>query len=267
MIRRLTAAIAAAMLLAPAGSAWADEHGGAAGNRPQAPSTSAPASPFSALEEEAIRSVVRDYLIENPEVIVEAIEALRAQQREEELRTSQAAVADNAEALYEDPDAPVLGNPDGDVTIVEFFDYRCGYCKRVFPTLMEVVESDGNVRLVMKEWPILGPESDFAARAALAAQEQGKYADFHVKLMGAKGELSEDAVMTIARSAGLDTEQLRADMADPGIEAALRRTFTLAEKLGIRGTPAFVIGGELVPGAVGADRMRALIEAKRQDAG
>jgi len=226
-----------------------------------------PPSPFDAIQEQAIREIVRDYLVEHPEVIVDAIEVLRERQRAQELENARHAVAANADALFEDPYTPVVGNPDGDVTIVEFFDYRCGYCKRVFPALMELLEEDGNIRLAMKEFPILGPDSRFAARAALAAREQDRYGDFHAKLMAARGELSEDAVMAIARSVGLDVDRLRNDMAAERIDEALERNFALAERLSIRGTPAFVIGDELVPGAIGLDQLRQMVEEQRERAG
>ncbi len=226
-----------------------------------------PPSPFDAQQERAIREIVRDYLVTHPEVIVDAIEVLRERQRAQELENTRQAVTANADALLEDPHTPVVGNPDGDVTIVEFFDYRCGYCKRVFPALMDLLEEDGNIRLVMKEFPILGPESQFAARAALAAREQDRYGDFHARLMEARGELSEDAVMAIAGSVGLDLDRLRDDMTAERIDEALERNFALADRLSIRGTPAFVIGDELVPGAIGLDQLRRMVEEQRERAG
>lgn len=255
MILRISAAALAATLIA-LGAARAADDGGAP-----------PTGPFDAAQEEAIRDIVRDYLVEHPEIIVEAIEALRQRQQVQEQENARQAVAANADALFDDPHAPVIGNPDGDVTIVEFFDYRCGYCKSVLPALVDLMEQDGNIRMVMKEFPILGPESRFAARAALAARAQGLYSEFHLKLMQAKGELSEDAVMAIAESIGLDVDKLRDDMGSETIDRALQRNFELAERLSIRGTPAFVIGDELVPGAIGADQLRRLVEQQRERAG
>ena len=145
---------------------------------------------------------------------------------------------------------PVSGNTSGDVTVVEFFDYQCGYCKRSLASMIDLLTSDTNVRVVWKELPILGPASRFAARAAMAAKKQGKYFDLHVALMRARGRLTEQKVMDAAKDAGIEVTQLRADMKDPTLEIYLNETQQLATALGIRGTPAFVIGDTLVAGAI-----------------
>lgn len=213
-------------------------------------------------DKEAIEEIVRDYLLRNPEVIEEAIGVLRARKQEEERRQAEAAIRENAEALGSHPMSPVSGNANGDVTVVEFFDYRCGYCKRALPAMEAVLEEDANVRVVWKEFPILGPVSVFAARAAMAAHRQGRYLPFHLALMKER-ELTEDRVVEIAAETGLDVERLEEDMEDPAIQAYLDETRALAREIGISGTPAFVVGGRLVPGAVNAARLKELVAGAR----
>ena len=188
--------------------------------------------------------------IENPEVIEEAIQILRARRQAEEENRAKQALSQNGDALRHHPMTPVSGNVDGDVTVVEFFDYQCGYCKRSLASMVELLRSDKNVRVVWKELPILGPASCIAARAAMASKKQAKYLDFHIALMGERGRLSEGKIMEAAKRVGLNLEKLREDMKDPAIDAYLDETQQLANALGIRGTPAFVIGDTLVPGAI-----------------
>ncbi len=220
---------------------------------------------FDAHEEQAIRDIVADYLRRNPEIIVEAIQILRQRQLRAEDDQRRRTIARLRERLERDPNSPVGGNPEGDVTIVEFFDYRCPYCKRVAPTVRELLERDGNIRLVYKEWPILGPDSEFAARAALAAREQGKYLEFHDRIM-AQRRVDEESVLAAARELGLDIERLRADMRAPETEAHLAETMELAEQLGITGTPAFVIGEELIPGMADLATLEQLVARAREGA-
>jgi protein-disulfide isomerase len=222
---------------------------------------------FSPEQVEGIEHIVRQYLLENPQVLVDALTAYQQRQRvAEEERQQQAVVAHRA-ALNEDPSTPVLGNPAGDVVIVEFFDYRCGYCRRVVRDLRDVVEKDGKVRLVMKEFPILGPASIQAARAALASVKQGKYEAYHYALMTQPGDMSDPHLMEVAKMVGLDVDQLKTDMESDEIEAMIRRNHALAEALSIGGTPAFVFGDTLVPGAIDAETMRRLIAEARAKAG
>jgi len=216
-----------------------------------------------ATDRAAIENIVRDYLLANPEIIVEAMGILRERERIAEQTRIRAAIANNYDALALSPDDPVLGDPDGDVVIIEFFDYRCPYCRRVVDPLMKVVEEDGNIRLVLKEYPILGPESAIAARAALASRQQGKYEEFHAALMKTDAPLNESNILSIAESVGLDIKRLEADMANPRIEAQIAANYGLADALGIRGTPAFVIGRELVPGAISMPEMKRYIAQAR----
>jgi len=212
---------------------------------------------------EAIEEIVREYILANPEVIVEAMATLQERERLAQEEAARTAIQDKYEAIAMSPEDPIAGNASGDVVIVEFFDYRCPYCKRVVDPLMKAIEEDGNVKLVFKEFPILGPDSVLAARAALAANLQGKYVDFHRALMGSETRVSEENLFTIAESAGLDVDRLMADMESPEIAEHIGKTYALAESLGIGGTPAFVIGKELVPGAITIDEMKRRIAAAR----
>ena len=217
-------------------------------------------------QKSAIEEVVRDYLRQNPEILVEAIRALQIKQEMDKRARTRAALIKERDRIYNDPTSPVGGNPDGDVTVVEFFDYQCPYCKKVFPAILSLMESDGNIRYVFKEYPILGRESVIAARAALAAWniDKQRYMAFHSAMMVAKGALGEARIMKIAARSGLDVKRLREVMNGPEVEAALRSNFALAEALGVNGTPAFVIGEELVPGAADLASLKRLIAAARK---
>ena len=210
----------------------------------------ADAQKTNGLSKTDIEKIIRDYLIANPELIQEAIQALQAKREAAENARAEAAMVAQGDALRTHPMTPVSGNASGDVTVVEFFDYQCGYCKRSLASMIGLLKSDTNVRVVWKELPILGPASRFAARAAMAAEKQGKYFDLHVALMRAHGRLTEQKVMDAAKDAGIEVTQLRADMKDPTLEVYLNETQQLATALGIRGTPAFVIGDTLVSGTI-----------------
>ena len=216
-------------------------------------------------DREAVERIVRDYLLANPEIVAEALQTLRARQEAEEQARAEAAIAENREAIDRHPMSPVSGNAAGDVTVVEFFDYQCGYCRRALPTMVELLDKDANVRVVWKEFPILGPVSEFAARASMAAERQGKYHDFHIRLMGEKDELSVERIMEVAGLVGLDVAQLGRDMKDPAIQDYIQETRSLAQAIGIRGTPSFVIDGVLVRGVVDSARMKELVAAARAD--
>ena len=214
-------------------------------------------------DRDAVRKIVREYLLEHPEVIEDAIRVLQVRREARKQDRVRAALREHDGLLRSHPMSPVSGNPNGDVTLVEFFDYQCGYCKRSLQPLKDLLESDGQLRIVWKEFPILGPVSRFAARAGMAAARQGRYLEYHVAVMGSRGKLTEDRVMAMAADAGLDVRRLRRDMRDPAIENYLDETIRLARTLGINGTPAFVIGDTLVPGAVGGDRLKELIARAR----
>jgi len=207
----------------------------------------------------AIRQIVHDYLVEHPEVLLEAQQALIEQRRRQASNQARSAIDANANELYRDPESPVGGNPEGKVTLVEFFDYRCVHCRRTKPILDQVLDQHSDVRIVYKEFPILGEGSVRAAKAALAARNQGKYFALHDALMAASGEFTHARIMEIAAAAGLDTARLSNDMNDPSIVTTLRRNHRLANALGIDGTPNFVIKDELIKGAPNLDQFHALI--------
>lgn len=225
------------------------------------------ASPaLDARQSEAVEALVRQYILEHPEVVVEALQRYEQRQQAAEAERQAAAIVALADQLAADPRDPVLGNPQGDVTLVEFFDYRCGYCKRMSGPLAQLIEEDPELRVVMKEFPILSQESMQAARAAVAAlrQDRGKYEAFHFALMGA-GSLADEDILAAAESVGLDRGALQVAMRDPEIETLLRDNYALAQKIGINGTPAFVIGGALIPGAISLEELRAKIADARAE--
>lgn len=231
-----------------------------------ATSRAAPAAGLSAEQTDAIKGLVRQYILDNPEVIIESMQNYQIRQHLAEQEAAATAVAKHRDEIKNDPSAPVAGNPDGDVTVVEFFDYRCAYCKRVFPTVQDLLKSDGNVRYVFKELPILGPDSVTASHAALAvwSLDPQKYFEFHSALMEARGTLGEAQVLAIAKKVGLDPDKVKKAMAKPEIEATIQRNLVLAQALNIQGTPAFVVGDTLVPGAIDGDQLRELVAAARE---
>jgi protein-disulfide isomerase len=214
-------------------------------------------------ETRAFEKVIRDYILANPEIVMDALKILDARKRASEAGQARQQLAARRDDILNDPGAPIGWNPDGDVTIVEFFDYRCPYCRAVMPRLAQLKKQDRGIRYIYKEWPILGPVSKVAARAALAAWKQGRYEEFHEALMTYPGKLTEKGVFETAERLGLDVDRLRADMEAPEIAESLARTQDLAKALGVTGTPAFVIGNELVPGAVSLDQLKATVRRAR----
>ena len=215
------------------------------------------------LSEDRVKELVLEAIRENPEIVLEAVQIIEQQEQRRQAEAAATVLSDNRDLLENDPNAPVLGNPDGDVTVVEFFDYNCPYCRRVKPHIEALLEEDPNVRLVYREWPILGDGSVFAARAALASQEQGKYEEFHWALMGMAGRAEEASVLQVAEQVGLDIAQLRRDMEAPEIDAHITASMELSRALGFNGTPSFVIGDALVPGVIEADQMIRLAKDAR----
>jgi len=213
---------------------------------------------------DAVKKLVHDYLLEHPEVIVDSLKAADERQQASAQADQQKVVSERHAELFDDPASPVLGNPKGSVTIVEFFDFRCPYCKGMAKDLRDLVQADGNIRLIYKDFPILGPASHFASKAALAAQKQGKYAALHDALMAFKGQISDDVVLDLAKRAGLDVAQLKKDMEAPEIETQIRKNYNLASALKLSGTPGFVIGDSVVDGAMPLDKMKALVAAQRK---
>lgn len=199
---------------------------------------------------EQVKKILKEALMENPELIADAIQALEEKQRLQSEAEAKKLLVERKKDIFEDPNSPVGGNPKGDVTLVEFFDYRCGYCKSVHDAVMRVVKDDGKIKLVYKDLPVLGPESLYAAKAALAAVKQKKYSEFQDVLMRHKGAFNEESVMGLAKEIGLDADRLKKDMASEEVMKVLRTNIELAESLGIRGTPGFIMGDHIIPGAV-----------------
>jgi protein-disulfide isomerase len=221
-------------------------------------------TPGASMSREQIEQIVREYLLSNPEIIVEAIEGLEEKRRLATQASQREALAARRDQIFSDPDSPVGGNATGDVTLVEFFDYRCPYCKQVAPALAQLIKEDAKLRFVFKELPVLGPDSVVAARAALAAHKQGKYAAMHEALLRHRGSYDDQAIARIAAEAKLDAARLKADMEKPEITAMLDRNRQLARDLSVTGTPAFVIGNKVVPGAVDLETLKKLVAEARQ---
>ena len=215
------------------------------------------------MDEDRIKELVLEAIRENPGIVFEAAQLFEQQQQALQAQAA-AQVFDTEKATLEnDPTAPVLGIPDGDITVVEFFDYNCPYCRRVKPEMEALLAADPNVRVVYREWPILGDGSVFAARAALASRNQGKYEDFHWAMMQLKERAEEASILRTAEDIGLDVAQLRRDMNGPEIEEHIQTSMRLAQSLGFSGTPSFVIGDSLAPGLIQADQMIELVDQAR----
>jgi protein-disulfide isomerase len=214
-----------------------------------------------------IERVIRDYLVKNPEVLQEAIAELEKRQAAADGEKYRAAVKTNAALLFNSPRHVVLGNPQGDVTMVEFFDYNCGYCKRALTDMLDLMKDDSKLKVVLKEFPVLGQGSVEAAQVAIAVHMQDKsgkkYLDFHQKLLTGRGQVDKARALAAAREAGLDMSRLEKDLTSPEIRASLEESFKLAEALGLNGTPSYVIGEDVLIGAVGRDALRAKVNTAR----
>lgn len=222
------------------------------------------ADDIPAAQRGAIEGIIHDYLLKNPDVLIEALHNAEEKLNHEADTKATNALSNRASEIFNDPATPVGGNPKGDVTIVEFFDYRCPYCKQVLPELQVLLKEDHELRFVYKEFPVLGPASITAAHAALAAQRQGKYEAFHTAMMATKGQITEDTVYKVAGSVGLDVDRLKQDMKAPEIDQALKANLALAEELNIRGTPGFIVGNKIVPGALDLDALKNMIAEARK---
>jgi len=217
-----------------------------------------------AADKAATKQLIREVLQENPELLLEALDNLRKKMEAGDPAAAREGLSKLRKELERDPDTFIAGNPSGDVTIVEFFDYRCGYCKRTQPIIQQLLKNDGGIRLALKEFPILGPDSVVASRAAIAALKSPKYEAFHTALMAAQGPLSETRILRIATEAGLDSAALRKDMDDPKIKSIITRNHEIAQSLNISGTPSFIIGDTLVPGFVELEQLQELVAAARK---
>lgn len=214
-------------------------------------------------QKKAVEAVIHDYLLNHPEVLLEAVQAADDRMKTDARDKAAQALKQRHRDVFDDPASPSAGNPKGDVTMVEFFDYRCPYCKQVEPSLEKLVGTDKRLRFVYKEFPVLGPASTIAARAALAAKKQGKYDAFHVAMMAARGQTSEPMIYAVAETAGLDIDRLKKDMAAPDVDAQLKANLELAEALDIRGTPAFIVGDQIISGAADLDTLKQAVADAR----
>ena len=221
----------------------------------------AQSAPAQSMTEDQVKQLALEAILENPEIIMQAVAIL--QQREKE-RAASGANTVRLE-LESDPNAPNLGNPEGDVTVVEFFDYNCHYCRSAGQTVQALLAADKNIRVIYREWPILGDDSVIAARAALAAREQGKYEAFHWALMNGEGRVTEALIFKVARDLGMDVAQLEADMVSPAVEAHIALSNALAQQLGFTGTPAFIVGDKTAPGMLSLDEITTLVAEARAD--
>lgn len=213
--------------------------------------TTSSSSEFSSSQKSAIEKIVKDYLLANPEVLLEVQAALEIKMAKEEAERTKKLVKENSDEIFRAPGVPVAGNPDGKITVVEFFDYNCGYCKRGFVEVAKLLEKDKSLRFVFLEFPILREESEQAARVALAANMQGKYWEVHRALLTSRGLINEEVALAAAEKNGLDMARLKTDMQSDTVSNELERVKLLANKLGINGTPHFLVGDRAIGGAPG----------------
>lgn len=246
MIQVLRAACAAVLFLA-------------AGN------AAAVAQSVSPQQKTEIEAIIRDYLVTNPEVIEEAIAALQKKKAEQQDAETAAKISESKDTLFNSSRQVVLGNPEGDVTLVEFFDYNCGYCKRAYGDMAELLKEDPKLRIVLKEFPVLGQGSIEAAQVAIAVKltDEAKYGDFHQKLLGIQGRANGAAALKVAQDLGLDMDAVKKNMDSSEVGATVEEVYTMANTLGLTGTPSYVIGSEVLVGAVGYDTLKDKIKSMR----
>lgn len=218
----------------------------------------ASAAEFSPEQKKEIESIVRGYLLENPEVLEDAFSALQERRREAESVAQQSAVSDNKEALFNSPRQVVLGNPEGDVTLVEFFDYNCGYCRRAAEDLDKLIEANPDLRVVLKEFPVLGPESVEAAQVGIALNEVApeRYGEFHDTLLASDNRVDGKAALAVVEKMGIDRAAVEKAMDEDVVQATIEEVYTLANALGLTGTPSYVVGDTVFVGAVGYDTLQ-----------
>jgi protein-disulfide isomerase len=226
------------------------------------------ADSFSADQREEIGKIIKDYLITHPDVMQDVMAELEKRQQAAEAEKHRAAVVENKATLFSSPHQVVLGNPQGNVTMVEFFDYNCGFCKRAMSDMLDLIKTDSNLKFVLKEFPVLGEGSVEAARVAVAARMQDasgkKYIEFHQKLLGGRGAADKMRALAVAKEVGFDMPRLERDMGSDEVKKTIEENMKLAEALGVSGTPSYVVGEEVVIGAVGLDALREKISAERK---
>jgi protein-disulfide isomerase len=243
--------------------------GAAVAQAPAPAPAAAPAAPstLSAVQRAEMEGVVRGYLMTHPEVIKEALIELQRKEKAEEAAARVRVVSDPNSKLFTSPHQAVVGNPNGKVTIVEFFDYNCGFCKRALDDLAKLMKSEPELKVVLKDFPVLGPKSLEAAQVAIAARKQlkgDKYFEFHQKLLNTKGPIGRAEGVAVAKAMGLDMAKLATDLEDPSVREAIGETLTLGDSLGMTGTPSYVVGKEVVIGAVGYDELKQHLDAAQK---
>jgi protein-disulfide isomerase len=228
---------------------------------------SASAQSFTDTQRGDIEAIIKSYLVAHPEVLEEAMNELQKRQTAAETAKHEASIAQNAEAIFNSPRGVTLGSKDGDVAFVEFFDYNCGYCKRAMADMLDLMKNDPKLKVVLKEFPVLGEGSVEAAKVAVAVRMQDptgkKYLDFHQKLLGGRGVADKARAMAAAKDAGLDTARIEKDLASPEVKATIEENMKLAEEMGLNGTPSYVIGKQIVVGAVGLEGLKEKIGIAR----
>ncbi len=222
------------------------------------------AKTFDDADKTAIQSIVKDYLLKNPEVIREALIELERRTAETEKNRQKKLVAENQELLTNPKYSHIEGNEKGDITVVEFFDYNCPYCRQSLKDIEKLIKADKNVRVVLKEYPILGKASTAASIAALASRKQGKYMEFHTALLTAKGRINDEQITSIAKSVGLDIDKLKADMKSADVLEAHKKNMEVGQKLGINGTPTFIFNDQVIPQVLPFEAMQQLIARIRK---
>jgi protein-disulfide isomerase len=223
------------------------------------------AQSFSDGQRGEIETIIKNYLLAHPEVLEDATNELNKRKTEAEEKKHQAIIAESAETIYNSPRGVTLGNKDGDVTFVEFFDYNCGYCKRAMADMLDLMKNDPKLKVVLKEFPVLSEGSVEAAKVAIAVrmQDPTKYLEFHQKLLGGRGQADKARAMAVAKEIGLDTARIEKDLASPEIKATINENMKLAEDMDMNGTPSYVIGKQIVIGAVGLDGLKEKIGMAR----
>jgi len=222
---------------------------------------------FNDQQKQAIGQIVKEYLLQNPEVLSEAMAELEKRQSEAQKVAQTGALKEARQTLLHAPHSFVAGNPTGDVTLVEFFDYNCGFCKRALSDVRTMIKADPKLRVVLKDFPVLGPDSVEASRVALAVKNQlqgDKLFDYHVKVLESRGRVNGERALAVAKEMGVDIGRVQKDMEAADIRAALQENVSLGDKLGLSGTPAFIIGDEVVAGAVGLEPLRQVVAGVRQ---
>jgi len=226
------------------------------------PAQNANAEIFNAEQTKEIEVLFKKFLSDNPELILKSVDDFRSVQEKKTQQSAQKNLEEYA-SYFADENLPSAGNPKGDVTIVEYFDYNCGYCRKAFADIVKIIEEDKNIRVIFQEMPILSPSSIKMASIAMAAHKQGKYFEMHAALMDYKGGQSDSAFYGVAEKLGLDIEKLKADAASADVKAQIRKATDMARSLDIRGTPGFIIGNKIYPGYIGLDGLRDAVKAAR----